>query len=228
MTPIQDDVFLAGEADGWYRRNREALECRDAVDWPFNLVEQLAARLGIRSVAEFGCCTGYRLQMLKGVLPAATRFCGVDASAEAIAAGMEKYSGLDLRHGSLTAIPFDEPFDLVVVNFVLHWVDRATLVRSISEIDRLLVDGGFLVVGDFLPDYAQRRFYHHLPDEDVYTFKQDYGRMFEGLGIYRELARITFDHDDRRGQLANAASDRRAFCTLLRKSLTDYYPVFQP
>lgn len=228
MTPTQDDLFLVGEADAWYRRNRKALECRDAVDWPCYLVERLADRGSVRSVGEFGCCTGFRLEMLKTLLPGATHFGGVDASAEAVAAGMEMYDGLDLRLGSLAAIPFDEPFDLVVVNFVLHWVDRATLSRSISEIDRLVTDGGFLVIGDFLPDYAQRRSYHHLPDEDVYTFKQDYGRTFEGLGIYRELARVTFNHDHAQSQLAYVPSDRRAFCGVLRKSLSDYYPVSQP
>ena len=40
MTAIHYGVFLAGAADGWYRRNRAALECRDSMDRPFYLVEK--------------------------------------------------------------------------------------------------------------------------------------------------------------------------------------------
>ena len=77
--------------------------------------------------------------------------------------------------------------------YVLHWVDRSTLTRTVCAIDGLVGDGGLLILGDFLPDYPQRRRYHHLPDEDLYTFKQDYPALFTGLGLYRKMARLTYD-----------------------------------
>ena len=55
MTAIHYGVFLAGAADGWYRRNRVALEYRYSMDRPFYLVEQLGDREDIHPVGEFSC-----------------------------------------------------------------------------------------------------------------------------------------------------------------------------
>ncbi len=225
MNQIQDDVFFESEGDSWFRRNRSVLSREGKFDWPVELIGLLGDLSGVRSVAELGCCNGYRLDELRRRLPDAMRFAGVDASADAVADGAALFPGLELRQGVLNDIPMEGPFDLVVVNFVLHWVDRSTLARSMAEIDRLVGDSGLLVLGDFLPDFAQRRAYHHLEGEQVFTYKQDYVRMFEALGTYRELARVTFDHDARTSSIQNAGSGSRAFCAVLRKSLDEYYPV---
>ena len=55
MTAIHYGVLLAGAVDGWYRRNRVALEYRDSMDRPFYLVERLGDREDIRPVGEFSC-----------------------------------------------------------------------------------------------------------------------------------------------------------------------------
>ncbi len=123
----------------------------------------------------------------------------------------------------LADLPLEERFDLVVVNFVLHWVDRSTLARSISEIDRVVTDGGHLILGDFLPDSPLRRSYRHRKDERVYTYKQDYARIFEALCTYKELARMTYDHDKPNLGIGSADSCSRGVCVLLGKSETRYY-----
>ena len=33
--------------------------------------------------------------------------------------------------------------------------------------------GGYLLLGDFLPDFPQRRVYHHYNGRKLYTYKQD-------------------------------------------------------
>ena len=43
------------------------------------------------------------------------------------------------------------------------------MLRSVAEIDRVLPDGGFLLIGDFYPSLPQRVRYHHLPDQDVFA-----------------------------------------------------------
>lgn len=221
----QDDVFFQGEGDSWFRRNRDALQSDARVDWPIQLIGMMAGKSEIRSVIELGCSNGYRLASLKGILPSDCRFVGTDASLEAVRAGKERYPWIEFHRALLSEIPVEEAFDLVIVHFVLHWVDRRTLGRSVSEIDRVTLDGGVLVLGDFLPDYPQRRRYHHLPGGGVYTWKQDYARIFEALGTYREFARIAFDHSGTGVSVLQATpSSDRGYCALLKKSLETYYP----
>lgn len=220
----QDSIFKRCEGDNWFSRNREALERKVTVDWPSLFVERLESRALIRSVLELGCANGWRLERIKPLFSAGCRLSGIDASRAAVEDGRTRFPDLDLHEGLLSDVPVQGAFDLVIIYFVLHWVDRSTLARSISEIDRVVKDGGLLIVGDFLPDVPQRRKYHHLPDENVFTYKQDYTRIFENLCTYRELARVTFRHDAPGEGIGDAPSGSRAFCSVLRKSLQDYYP----
>ena len=82
----------------------------------------------------------------------------------------------------------------VIASFVLHWVDRALLLRSLAEIDRILAPGGLLVVADFLPDVASRVAYHHLPDDDLWTYKQNYPELFMTTALYREEQHVVYAH----------------------------------
>lgn len=217
----QDDVFLSGEGDAWFQRNREALSHADRHDWPLALIDLLGNHAQIRSVIELGCANGWRLARLRKTLP--VRLVGVDASEEAIADGAARYPELTLIQGSLAALPVSEEFDLTIINFVLHWIDRTTLARSVAEIDRVTRDGGILIVGDFLPDFPQRRLYHHRPGEGVYTYKQDYASMFQSLGTYREFARFTFNHDQTTSCVQPSPSGQRGACVALQKSLQGFY-----
>lgn len=230
---IQVKVFLESEGDAWFSRNRDKLDQGGRVDWPVTLIEEIvnghkgAAADGpqpepIRSVLELGCAMGWRLESLRQRL--GIRCVGVDASREAIEHGRRSYPGVEFHQGLLAAVPLNETFDVVVLQAVLHWVDRSSLAASIAEIDRLVRDGGYLSVGDFLPDFPQRRAYHHLPGQGVYTYKQDYARIFEALGTYREIRRVTFEVNDARVPLAPTGSDNRKSCTILHKSLHGFYP----
>ena len=221
---IQDKLFASGEGDNWYIRNRTALSKSDKIDWPLFLFDKIDARDSIDSVIELGCSNGFRLARIKQHLPQA-RCVGVDASTEAIVNGASLFPDLELHHGVLADPPVSGQFDLVIVNYVMHWIDRSTLARSISVIDGFVKDGGLLILGDFLPDFQQRRRYHHLPDQQVFTYKQDYPALFTALGLYKEVARYTYDHDTPDSYTLKAAlSSSRGVCSLLHKSFEDYYP----
>jgi SAM-dependent methyltransferase len=233
---IQDEVFLASEGDAWFTRNRDKLEIEGKLDWPTTLIEELAEnRSGgasgdevagssvpaIAAVLELGCATGWRLEGIRKRLN--IRCVGVDASRQAIEYGRSAYPDVEFHQGTLAAVPLDETFDVVILQAVLHWVDRSRLAASVAEIDRLVRDGGFLSVGDFLPDFQQRRTYHHLPEQEIYTYKQDYARIFESLGTYRAIRRVTFEVNDARLPLAASDPDNRKSCTILHKSLQGFY-----
>lgn len=218
----QDQVFLAFEGDQWFLRNKGAMADEQGFDWQCYLIDLLPEKHNIATVLELGCSDGYRLNRLSKLLPQA-QFYGLDASLEATQSGQERYPHLYLKQGLLAAVPFEQAFDLVIVEGVLCWSDRSTLAQAVAEIDRMTKDGGILALGDFSPDFAQRRHYHHLPNAEVYTYKQDYAKIFEALGTYKELVKITFNHDDVKLTIAPSTSSHRYASTLLHKSLHGFY-----
>lgn len=221
MKMDQDQVFSKDEGDHWFERNAAALEAKARSDVALRMLSLLDPAYSgeIRSICDVGCANGWRLPGLAAALPNVTRLCGFDASAAAVAAGRARAADLDLRQGLIDAPPFNESFDLVIASFVLHWIDRDRLMTSLARIDGLVRPGGALIVMDFLPDAPCARRYHHRSDIELFTFKQDYPACFTASGRYRELARITFNHDSPiPGAVAPAPSQERAVCTWLHKA----------
>lgn len=215
----QESIFLGGEGDAWYGRNRDALLEGGKEDWPVNIIER--NNLTPERVLELGCSNGWRLAKLQG---RSNCLVGLDASTAAIEDGQKLYPELELIRGGVSSVPINEPFNLIIVNFVLHWVDRDKLARTISEIDRLLEDGGMLIIGDFWPSEPARRKYHHLPQEDVWTWKQDYAQAFQSLGIYHKIDAQMYQHEKPTvGQVESGTS--RAVCVLLQKDSSRGYEV---
>jgi SAM-dependent methyltransferase len=218
----QDEVFRSGEGDAWFRRNAASMDAHAGHDWILDTLSHLHGREQLRSVCEVGCASAWRLARLPEALPTVARRAGFDLSADAIAHGRARDSALDLRVGTASAPPFDELFDVVIVSFVLHWIDRSLLTRSVAAIDSLVAPGGFLVVADFLPDSPCRRRYHHRDDVALYTYKQDYAAAFTATNLYRELSRSVFHHSATQGMLEAADEGDRAACVLLHKPVLAY------
>ncbi|WP_166482312.1 class I SAM-dependent methyltransferase [Scytonema sp. UIC 10036] len=223
---FQETFFLQQEANNWFQRNQAVLETfdrDDKFDWVCYLLKLLNEKDKLNNIVDIGCSNGWRLNKLsqQGF---GKYFFGVDASLEAIQSGKVHYPHLNLYQGMLSQLPLKTEFDLVIVAGVLHCVDRHTLVRSIAEIDRVTKDEGVLIIGDFLPDFQQRRHNHHYPEEPIYTYKQDYAKIFESFGMYRELIKVT-SHYDEPGVPTNSGENSSRFgWTCLQKSLHSFYP----
>lgn len=217
----QQSVFSESEGNAWFRRNREHLGAT-GVDWASTLICQLHERRSMTRVCELGCANGWRLANLRSQFAGNCEFYGIDASQEAVDDGKSRFPWLHLQQGVLSAVPFQESFDLVIVNFVLHWMDRELLARCLTEIDRLVKWDGYLVLGDFLPDHPVKRHYHHLPQQRLYTYKQDYAQAFLGLGFFRELTRVVFDHASKGDTVSPTDSNNRAVVSVLHKSTAAY------
>lgn len=213
----QDEIFQNGEGDQWYERNKVGLIPKD--DFICRMIENIDVRP--ERIVEVGCSNGYRLEYLRQKYHAACY--GYDISKEAIEAGRKAFPQIHLTQKALHEIPSDDTYDLVICNFVLHWVDRSHLVQSLCRIDALVQKGGTLVLGDFSPDCQQKRKYHHLADEEVYTYKQDYPEFFKATGLYREIAVFTFDHDKQ--TCGYAPSEARGMCAALRKMEKEEYYI---
>ena len=220
----QDTIFWKTEGDNWFKRNRHGLNKEGAINNADSALMQLLekhAEVQPKRVLEIGCANGWRLEELRKKYQCDCT--GIDPSAEAIAEGKELFPEITFQRALASDLPLDTSFfDLVIVNFVYHWVPRNTLLQSVAETDRVLQEGGFLLLGDFLPDAPCRRLYHHLPGQHVYTFKQDYAEIFLSAHLYLLIDRLVFQHDTKASS-GTIPEDKRGACSLLQKTLEKLY-----
>ncbi len=210
----QSKTFADSEGDRWFERNQTCLErCDFATDLPLRIMDLY--QLKPESVLEVGASNGCRL----GAIAAryAARTVAVEPSRAAICDGRRRFPAVRFLQATADRIGLEESFDLIIVHFVLHWVDRSRLFRTFAELDRLLADGGHLIIGDFNPDRALRVGYHHLPEGEVYTYKQDYAAAFSASGLYRQVGMLTADHSNQRLATDVDSNDRIAVWLLQKR-----------
>jgi len=218
----QDKIFLEKEGDKWFKRNKDAIGNNLENDPPLKMIELL--NLKPLSVLEVGATNGYRLAELSHKIGRGT-YVAIEPSSDAIEDGKKRFPEIEFRRGLMYDLPLKkgEKFDLVIINFGFHWVERKHLLSSVSEIDRATANGGHLIVCDFLPDTPTRVKYHHLPDKEVYTYKQDYAKIFLSAGLYNLVDQFIFDHDEHTIIKKDVPSDRRGVCLCLKKNQEGFY-----
>lgn len=214
----QHDIFKY-EGNRWFSRNPRHLQ----PDYPDHITAFLrTVSLRPKRILDIGCANGYRLQMIRGIIPDAEAY-GIEPSNKAVQDGIEHYPELHLAEGFSHDLSLfsDNYFDMVVVSFVLHWVDRTKLLTTISEIDRVLNDGGTVMIQDFAPGTPCKTSYHHLPEESVFTYKQAYWTVFTASNLYSTIFLQEFQHDP------NESIISRNLCALavLQKRLDLNYPL---
>jgi ubiquinone/menaquinone biosynthesis C-methylase UbiE len=190
---IQESIFSQGEGDQWFTRNLSQIN----ISGSFADVEFILERLNpfhsqINQVLEVGCAAGHKVEKMASVL-GATPF-GIDPSEKAINAASERMNNFEnFVVGTVDKINFpDSRFDAVFVAFCMYLVSRDELDRAIGEIDRVLRDGGFLIIEDFDPGVEQEVVYKH--HSAVKTYKADYASYFLNLGKYYLIEKKSFSH----------------------------------
>ncbi len=143
----QSDAFLSGEGDAWFQRNRDKLGKRDPVSDLLGLLPLIRPK----RVLEIGCSNGWRLKKLREKY--GCRVSGIDTSgdavAEATASGLE-----DICHGKFGPGPhawLGGTFDMIIFGFCLYVTEPRDWFKVVAESDRLLADGGHLIIHDFVP-----------------------------------------------------------------------------
>jgi SAM-dependent methyltransferase len=114
-------------------------------------IDQAIAALGARpggSVLDLGCGIGFDTVRLARVVGAGGRVVGLDLSETFLEDARRRLAAsgvparVELRHGDLAALPFEEDsFDLVWCKDVL-WGHRADPIASLTEMKRVLRPGG--------------------------------------------------------------------------------------
>lgn len=211
----QDTVFWESEGNAYWWRNRSALLADTALanDWPMTLLDLYHIRP--TQVVDVGCAAGTRLEALRQRYGCACH--GVDASKAAIDEGCDLYPQLHLVWDVATQIHVATSWaDLAVAHYVYHWLARQNLFEVTDEIDRVLRVGGHVILGDFAPNHPTRAPYKHK--DGLYTWKMPdaYAGFFTASGCYREIARVTYDHDTHEVR-SDVPSERRGAVVLLRK-----------
>lgn len=212
---MQKTTFLTGgEGDAYFDRNEKQFDgARDPV------VATLARiSSDYRSVLEIGCGHGGRVAAL--VASSDASGCGIDPSSKAIEYALTHYSGIDYKVGTADNLPFqDSQFDLVIFGFCLYLCDIEDHFTIVNEANRVLRDGGLLVIYDFAAVSPFKNAYRHK--KGVHSYKMTWSNMFTSHPSYTLLAR---EYAERNGN-RSFHFDEILVVDVLRKDLGAAFPV---
>ena len=188
----QKKVFLSGEGNQWYERNKSALSTATAEDPVLQALNH--CMMAPERVLEIGCADGWRLAEIERHY--GCQSYGIDPSEQAITTGQAEHSTLQLSVGTADALPAIEPVDLIIFGFCLYLCDPQDLFKIAMESDQLLKDQGHIVVLDFHPPTGHYR-NPYIHKEDVFSYKMDYSKLFSWHPAYCLIHQQLFHHQDR-------------------------------
>jgi ubiquinone/menaquinone biosynthesis C-methylase UbiE len=172
-------------------------------------------------VLEVGCLTGYRLN---DIAKSGAECFGIDPSHLAIQQGRARYPDIHLTEGVGQALPYaDNEFDVVYMNFVLYCVPRQFLLRTMSEVDRVLKDGGRIIIADFYPDAPHKRPDQHAPGE--FSYKQNFWEVYTSSNLYRVVKMFKYAFKSNVTDDSLTGGDDDCITVDMQKNLEDYYPT---
>lgn len=211
----QSTAFMLGEGDRYYTRNMHKSREPDPV---FEAIKNLKPKPN--TVLEIGCSDGWRLRHIRQELGSVCY--GIDPSKDAITDApdsIERY-GIKCWRGTAEnlSIVKDQSIDMVIYAFCLYLVDREDLFRVTLEGDRVLRNGGSLVIHDFHSARAYSRVYEHAPD--LRSYKQDYTQLWLGHPAYSLAGRQLFGTDGP----TPTSKDDQVTVAVLRKDMVEAYP----
>ena len=185
----QKKIFLNKEGDRWFKRNlnRDSRNFKDINSF-IPLIKDKD------KILEIGTSDGIKLDYLSRKIPSLNlSLFGIDPSYESINVGSDLYPNLNLKQGTSDQIEFDnQNFDVIILGFCLYAVDRELIFKTVSEVDRTLKQGGYLVIVDCETPFPIKREYEHF--EGCFSYKNNYSNFFLGGGHYSLINKIHFSH----------------------------------
>lgn len=173
----QSEVFAKGEGDAWFARNAESMEI------PYDpVIEMLSTYVkNPKYVYEVGCANGWRLSRIYDC-----KTGGIDPSSAAIAEAIS--SGIrNVYCGDAINLINAEGCDVLIYGFCLYLCDPEDYFKIVCEGNRVLKDGGYLIIHDFdAADGIPRRVpYEHK--EGVFSHHVEFALLWKGHPWYRVL-----------------------------------------
>ncbi len=205
----QREAFRSEEGDRWFERNMAAFDSTS--DPVLKALEDLEMKP--KSVLEVGCSNGYRLDQIAKTRGA--KVVGLEPSSIAIDDGRARFPEVELHVGTADDLPFESnKFDLVIFGCCLCLVDPALHFRCVAEADRVLADGGYVAVFDFLSNSPYANEWHHAPN--LRCHKMEFSRYFSANPAYILVHRVLRHHHQ---------PDERLGVDILVKNLGNAFPV---
>ncbi|MFA5405622.1 MAG: class I SAM-dependent methyltransferase [Ignavibacteria bacterium] len=191
---MQNEIFKKYEANNYYLRNRNK-QNKFKYDIILDIMEKYDLVKNKISVLEIGCSDGWRLEKLKLKYKDKVNLFGVEPSK--LACDDIKMNKKYVECFCCTSDKFSikRKFDIILVPFVLHWIDRNKLISTVYNIDRHLKDNGFLIICDFWTNGFNKTRYHHITDNEIWTYKQNYQNIFVSTGTYINLFNGAYDYE---------------------------------
>jgi ubiquinone/menaquinone biosynthesis C-methylase UbiE len=214
----QKKIFLEKEGNQWFKRNVN----RDSSNF-----EDINAFISLiknkNKILEIGTSDGIKLDYLSRKAPNLNlSLFGIDPSLDSINVGSDLYPHLLLKQGASDQLEFEDNFfDIVILGFCLYLVDRELIFKTISEIDRTLKQGGYLVITDFETPFPTKQKYKHL--EGYFSYKNNYSNFFLGGGHYSLINKIHFSHST---DIFNGDINERVSSSVLYKEY--YSEIYRP
>lgn len=209
--------FSPSDADAWYRRNKHKLGV--GVDPVMTAIEKTNCFIG--SVLEIGCANGWRLKRLQDRFSCAAY--GIDLSRAAIRdykpSSWLSWTKSDREvlklswAGEATLANFaNASFGNVIYGFWLYLADPQYLWEIAREGDRVLKDGGRIIIHDFLPEYPYARVFEH--NDKLLSRKMNHAELWLAHPWY------SMEHRDIYGE-----GDERTAVTILTKNTSTAFPI---
>lgn len=188
-------LFLESEGDKYYQRNKSALINTIALDTKFyaSFLSNVADK--DTNIIEIGAGNGRNINYLKNTLKCSVS--GIEPSSDAVSDGNRMFFNNQdvLIKGTSDQLPYaDESADIVLFGFSLFWVGRKYLFRSISEADRILKEGGYLLITDFDTTIPFKR--HNSHNKDAWTYKMNYSNIFLSNPQYYLIEKKSYSHSN--------------------------------
>jgi ubiquinone/menaquinone biosynthesis C-methylase UbiE len=178
----QSEVFYQSEGDAWYERNKDVSREHDPV-----LAAMRYCKIKPMAVMEIGCGDGWRLARIQETYPEAY-VTGLDASEKAMM-NQKHLMGWGVAPADLEIFP-DGRFDLVIFGFCLYVMDREDLFETVYRTDKILKDGGYLIIHDFYSKLPYSNAYVHK--EGIRSYKMDYAALWLSHPYYSVVNREIF------------------------------------
>jgi cyclopropane fatty-acyl-phospholipid synthase-like methyltransferase len=200
MKKLQDHFYKIKEADcffyRWIANNKKeylATSKKKLRKEKFNILKYLDSNIKLKNkhILEIGCFVGDLLFFFKKNYNC--KVAGIDASKKACNFS-KKYFNLKIENNIFLKSKYFklnkknfQIFDLIICDDVLSWMDRKNIIQTLSSIDFLLKENGYIFIKDYL---VKKNFCfqnHHYPKKKIYSFKQEEGhkKLFLWSGRYK-------------------------------------------
>lgn len=219
---LQKDAFVQYEADSWFERNKEYFSnYKASTDKVIDLIKKY--QLEPTSVLEIGCSGGHRLNAIQEIYPN-SKTHGIEPSGKAVEFGKKNFSKTNFIQGTADNMSAfaDRSMDVVIVGFVFYVIDREIIFKVISEIDRVLKNGGQLIIIDFFSETSLKTQYQHIKDFSAYSFKQNYDEIFTASKLYYLLDKSTIDHTSKEYNASNDYYNKYSISMLKKDIIASY------